>query len=170
MNKNCCKHCRRIFKPNPRLKNQLYCNRKACQRARKTKWQKQKMTNDPDYRENQKNSQKKWRENNPGYWKSYRKQHPEYCDRNRLLQKERDIKRRARHLAKMDVLKRFKPIKSGTYYLIPVMSDLAKMDALMQKVSVIPNGYEYFNESCKKGLDRPVVNNSIRMEKTGGFI
>jgi len=44
MNKNCCKHCRRIFKPNPRLKKQLYCNRKACQRARKTKWQKQKMT------------------------------------------------------------------------------------------------------------------------------
>jgi len=89
--------------------------------------------------ENQKNSQKKWLENNPGYWKSYRKQHPDYCDRNRLLQKQRDIKRRARHLA--------------------------KMDALMLKVSVIPNGYEYFNESCKKGLDRPVVDNAIRKEK-----
>ena len=139
MNKNCCKHCRRIFKQNPRVKNQLYCSRKPCQRARKTKWQKQKMINDPDYMENQKNSQKKWLENNPGYWKSYRKQHPDYCDRNRLLQKQRDIKRRARHLA--------------------------KMDALMLKVSVIPNGYEYFNESCKKGLDRPVVDNAIRKEK-----
>ena len=35
----------------------------------------------------------------------------------------------------------------------------------MLKVSVIPNGYEYFNESCKKGLDRLVVDNAIRKEK-----
>jgi hypothetical protein len=66
-----------------------------------------------------------------------------------LLQKQRDAKRQAQRLAKMDALKRFKPIKPGTYYLIPQLENLAKMDALTQKINVIPGPYEDFGASCK---------------------
>jgi len=93
------------------------------------------MATDPDYRMNQKESQKTWRENNPGYWRKYRSNNPEYCRRNRLLQLKRDQEGRITRLAKMDALKANTSIKPGAYYLIPL---LAKMDALTQEVVVIP--------------------------------
>lgn len=40
--------CQRLFVPNPRVKNQRYCNRKNCQRVRKRLWQREKMAGDPD--------------------------------------------------------------------------------------------------------------------------
>lgn len=149
-----CKHCHRYFIPNPRAKDQQYCSQKDCQRARKRHWQRQKMKADPDYRQNQKDSQKKWRQGNPDYWREYRKNHPEYRTRNRKKQKDRDAKRRVKRLAKMDALASLKQIKAGSYYLIPVSGDLAKMDALMQEIYIIPNGCIHSSKSCKKGLDR----------------
>ena len=148
-----CVHCRRLFIANPRIKNQKYCNRDICQRARKSLWQRHKMATDADYRQNQKDSQKLWQTQHPDYWRQYRNHHPQYCERNRMLQKQRDIKRRAQHLAKMDTLKRLKPINPYTYYLIPCTASLAKMDALTQKINVIGQGYTNFCASCKKGLD-----------------
>lgn len=122
-----CAKCGCLFRPNPCVKNQRYCRRQPCQRDRKTFWQKQKMAADPDYEQNQKESQQNWFENNPNYWRNYRRQSPEYCRRNRLLQMKRDQKRRPRTLAKMDSLKRDLPIKPGSYYLVPL---LAKMDSI----------------------------------------
>lgn len=147
--KSCCVHCRHLFVPNPRVKNQTHCSRRACQRARKSSWQRHKMATDADYQKNQKESQKLWQNHHPHYWSNYRKRHPDYCQRNRQLQKQRDAKRRAQRLAKMDALKRFKPIKPGAYYLIPQLENLAKMDALTQKINVIPGPYEDFGASCK---------------------
>ena len=60
-----CAHCGRLFDPNPRVKNQRYCSEKECQRVRKKLWQRHKLATDPDYKDNQKDSQKTWRENNP---------------------------------------------------------------------------------------------------------
>ena len=127
--KNRCVHCRRLYIANPRVKNQKYCSRDICQRARKSRWQQRKMATDADYRQNQKDCHKSWQIQHPEYWRQYRDSHPQYCERNRILQKQRDAKRRARHLA--------------------------KMDALTQKISVIADGYTDFCASCKKGLDRP---------------
>ena len=124
-----CVHCRRRFIANPRVKNQKYCNRVPCQRARKTHWQRRKMATDADYRQNQKGSHRSWQLQHPDYWRQYRDDHPQYCERNRMLQKQRDAKRRAKHLA--------------------------KMDASIQKINVIPEAYDDFCVSCKKGLDRP---------------
>jgi hypothetical protein len=45
-----CVHCRCLFVPNPRAKPQRFCANKACQRARKAQWQREKMAADPDYR------------------------------------------------------------------------------------------------------------------------
>ena len=153
--KQSCVHCRRLFIANPRVKNQKYCSRDRCQRARKSRWQQRKIATDADYRKNQKDSQQTWQTQHPDYWRQYRDSHPQYRERNRMLQKQRDAKRRAKHLAKMDALKQLKSIKPDTYYLIPCMGSLAKMDASIQKINVIPEAYDDFCVSCKKGLDRP---------------
>jgi len=56
----------------------------------------------------------------------------------RLLQKQRGQRRRLQNLAKMDALKPLSFVKPGTYYLVPQRRYLAKMDALAQKVLLIP--------------------------------
>lgn len=134
-----CAHCCCLFFPDPRVKNQRYCGKKACQRARKSLWQKEKLARDPHYRQNQQDSTERWRRSSPDYWKAYREDHPDYTKRNRELQKLRDSKRRlSRDLAKMDASPPHFPVKQGTYYLIPDAADLAKMDASTQKVCLIP--------------------------------
>ncbi len=133
--------CRCRFTPNPRIKNHRYCSKDGCQRVRKKLWQRRKMANDPDYHKNQKDGQESWQARNADYWRKYRSDHPEYVERNRLLQKNRDKKRRLARLAKMDASKSELSIKSGCYYIFPVQKvDLAKMDASGQKIYLIPGG------------------------------
>ena len=131
--------CRRLFLPNPRVKNHRYCEKKDCQRARKRRWQRQRLKDDLLYQEDQRDAQQCWMEQNPHYWRHYRSQHPEYVKRNRLLQRERDRKRRMINLAKMDASQSIFPIKPGSYYLISAKDDLAKMDPLQFKYYLIPD-------------------------------
>jgi hypothetical protein len=134
-----CAHCRGRFLPDPRVKRQRFCSNKACQRARKTRWQRDKMTTDPDYQANQRDSQRSWQHQHPHYWQQYRQQRADYRERNRLLQQHRDHKRRLRPLAKMDVSEAVTSIQPGIYHLIPAVGPhLAKMDVLSQKCHVIP--------------------------------
>lgn len=149
-----CKNCHRWVPANPRIKNQKYCNRKPCQRVRKTEWERNKIATDPDYRTNRKESRDRWLENTPGYWSEYRRTHSGYRRQNRKMQKIRDAKRKARRLANMDASKIGKKMIPGSYYLIPISEDLANMDALMQKIFIIPEGYRDIKKSCKKGLNR----------------
>jgi len=135
MNQKRCRHCHTIFLPNPRIKNQQYCNRPECQRVRKTLWQKVKMHQDPDYLANHRDAQRNWLKRTPGYWKGYRASHPTYVQTNRLKQQSRDRKRRWVVLAKMDALRSHSFVKPGSYLLTP---DLAKMDAFGQKIFIIP--------------------------------
>jgi hypothetical protein len=131
-------NCRRLFLPDPRVKDQRYCNKKACQRFRKRQWQRRKIKSDPDYRDDQHDARQYWMEQNRGYWHQYRDKHPEYVERNRILQKKRDKTRRLVHLAKMDASKDISYVKSISYYLIPAKKDLAKMDALSPEYILIP--------------------------------
>lgn len=134
-----CAHCRCRFLPDPRVKSQRFCSNKICQRARKTRWQRDKMTTDPDYRANQRDSQRSWQNQHPQYWHQYRQTRADYRERNRLLQQHRDHKRRIRPLAKRDVLESVTCIQPGIYHLIPAVGPpLAKMDVLSQKCHVIP--------------------------------
>jgi hypothetical protein len=115
--------CRRLFLPDPRVKTQRYCSRKECQRLRKRRWQREKMETDRDYRLDQKESRQCWSEQNRDYSRRYRANHPEYVQRNRLLQRGRDQRRRD-NLAKMDAI-------SSKYLLIPnVYPFLAKKDSI----------------------------------------
>lgn len=134
-----CAHCRCHFLPDPRVKTQRFCSNKACQRARKAQWQRDKLATDPDYRANQRDCQQSWQHQHPHYWRQYRQQRADYRERHRLLQQHRDHKRRTRPLAKMDVLEPVTFIQPGIYHLIPVVGpQLAKMEVLSQKCHVIP--------------------------------
>ena len=140
-----CACCKRILPRDPRVKNQRYCGAKACQRARKSKWQRQKLELDPDHRANKRESQRVWQDKNPSYWQQYRNKNPYYCERNRQLQRARD---RARHrtaatetdLAKMDTLECIFHDNSMTYFISASQGNLAKMDAIPVKIIPITPG------------------------------
>jgi len=135
--------CRRLFLPNPHVHNHRYCHRKDCQRVRKRRWQREKMKNDPEYRDNQRDAQQCWMEQNRDYWRRYRDKHQEYVKRNRLLQRERDRRRHIQNLAKMDASNKISRVKPGSYYLIPAKGNLAKMDTSSQRYFLIPSSYPF---------------------------
>ncbi len=43
-----CAHCGQAFQPHPQVPNQTYCSSAECQRARKLRWQQNKLRTDPD--------------------------------------------------------------------------------------------------------------------------
>ena len=137
MRKRRCAHCGCRFAPDPRVKNQRYCGKIECQRARKSLWQRQKLAKDPDYQADKLDAQRAWRSRNPLYWKRWRRRHPEYVERNRMLQKDRR-RRYKNSVAKMDALRLLSGVKTGSYYLVPESGQqIAKMDVSAQKVRLI---------------------------------
>lgn len=139
MEKIPCVHCGVYFIP--RNRNQNYCQKPGCQRARKAAWQRFKMRTDAEYRTQQRLSNRKWLENTPGYWKNYRRRNPDKTERNRALQHIRN--RRIRHagkglIAKMDARKSNHFNLVGRFYLVPV---IAKMDVSQVNIYSISSGY-----------------------------
>jgi hypothetical protein len=120
-----------------------------CRKAKKAAWKRKKMREDPEYRLNQKTSNKKWAEANLGYWKSYREKNPEKAERNRILQTIRNRKRlqkvkgNARRdpplIAKVDASTTPKIKVVGEFWMVPV---IAKVDALKVYIHEIPVTYE----------------------------
>jgi hypothetical protein len=149
---SCC-HCGKYFIPDPRQKNPRYCGELPCQRARKSKWQREKIRSDPDYRANQRQCQQDWSRSHSGYWQRYRQRHPDQARRNRDLQKVRNARRNSRSpgataagvsmIAKMDASKPLeisgKTTFSGQFWLVPV---IAKMDALKVNLYTIAGSCE----------------------------
>ncbi|MBW1916355.1 MAG: hypothetical protein JRI86_15720 [Deltaproteobacteria bacterium] len=142
-----CVYCGDFFEGSPRHKNQTACKKRKCQNAKKAAWQRHKMKTDPDYRANQKSSQKRWLQDNPGYWKKYRRKNPEKTERNRILQSVRNGKIRSTDriakmdsslIAKMDASNpdRFEIV--GQFWMVPV---IAKMDASKVNILRIPTCY-----------------------------
>lgn len=130
-----CPHCGKGFLPHPAVLNQRYCGSADCQKARKRKWQKEKLKRDPDYRENQAAAQKAWQRRNKDYWSAYRKKNRTYAEQNRLHQKERNRQRRM--IAKMDELSAKSLVSPGRYRLVPLYGKIAKMDELIVEIGVV---------------------------------
>ena len=137
-----CLYCQKRFIPHPAVRDQQYCSNRECQRARKRKWQKEKLSRDRDYRANQAEAQRQWRSRNQGYWKEYRRKNPAYTERNRIRQRERNrFGRSGSGIAKMDELKGKTVIPSGRYRLVPLCNvGIAKMDELIVELGVISRG------------------------------
>jgi hypothetical protein len=144
----CC-HCGGFFPRCPRHKEQYYCMKPACRRARKAAWKRQKMRTDPDYRLNQKLSNRKWAEANPGYWKAYRKGNPQKTERNRMLQRIRNRRRSKKGapdatagsplIAKVDRSASHRIKVAGQFWMVPV---IAKGDAVRVYMYEIPTPYQ----------------------------
>ena len=142
MEKTCVYCKRRFIAVHVKLCNQQYCSRPECQRARKRKWQREKLARDSAYRENQAAAQKEWSSRNKGYWQEYRRKNPAYAERNRLKQRERNHRRGSgAKIAKMDASGTENIITSGCYRLVPLCNDMiAKMDAVIVKIDVVSRG------------------------------
>ncbi|WP_155321752.1 hypothetical protein [Desulfosarcina ovata] len=144
-----CLNCYDFFPPSPRHKNQSYCMKPECRRAKKAAWKRAKMQTDPQFRKDQQLSNKKWVQNNPGFWRRYRKRNPEKTERNRILQRIRNQRRRAKRqktgvvcsplIAKVDasIPNRFGMV--GQFWLVPV---IAKVDPLKVNIVEIPMCYQ----------------------------
>jgi endogenous inhibitor of DNA gyrase (YacG/DUF329 family) len=91
-----CHHCGKSVPCNPHVKNQKYCSRKECQRARMRTWGKRQYKKNRKYQKKSHASQKEWRKKYPAdrYQRDYREAHPEYVKRNCELQRKRNKKRR----------------------------------------------------------------------------
>ena len=148
MAKRRCAACGCLFVPRPNVPRQRYCSKRACQRTRRSRWQRRKLKTDADYRANQAAAQRRWRERHPEYWRRYRRSRPEYAERNREQQRERNGRRRVAGtgpsppaIANMDAYRSQKPLRSGTYRLVPVAEPgVAKMDAYLVEMQVLSRG------------------------------
>jgi hypothetical protein len=135
-----CAHCRCRFRPAPRGKRQRFCSNKACQRARKTRWPRDKMTTAPDSQANPSDAQRHWQHQHPHDGRPYRQTRAGYCARHRLLPQHRDQQRRRQALAKMDASGPVSFRTPGIYPLIPAVGEhLAKMDVFLQRCHVLPS-------------------------------
>jgi hypothetical protein len=115
MTPRACTHCGQSFDPRPQVPNQTYCSSPECQRARKVRWQQDKLRTDPDYRGNQRDAQRAWRDRNPDYYRSYRSANSGIEDATGTPEgaRKRD------GLAKMDV----STLPAGLYRLRQVSTD-----------------------------------------------
>jgi hypothetical protein len=134
-----CIWCGKRFRP--RRENHRYCSEPGCQRVRKNRWQRVKIREDADYRENQRAAQKVWRLKHPDYSRAYRSRHPAYVESNRLRQSTRRRKLCGFSgsvndaVAKMDATTKQPPVLSGRYKLVPI--GVAKMDAITVHLSIL---------------------------------
>jgi hypothetical protein len=138
-----CAGCGESFRPRAQVRDQEYCGKEECRRARRRRWQRGKRQNDADYRDNQARAQRAWARENSAYWRAYRSGHLEYAqaDRERAKQRQRDCRRRAAGggaFAKMDSSKVLSTVPSGTYLLVPQGEEkFAKMDSLMVEITFL---------------------------------
>jgi hypothetical protein len=133
-----CAACGKGFRPCSRVRDQKYCGEEECRRARRRRGQRAKRRSDADYRDNQARAQGAWAAENSAYWRAYRSGHPDYAQANREKQRQRDGRRRAANLAKMDSIGTFSFVPSGTYLLVPQNEEkLAKMDSIMVEITLV---------------------------------
>ena len=150
-----CHHCHGRHRKNPRLKTpQRYCSAKACQQARKNKWEREKLEKDPAYKAKRRKDKKKWYSQQPGdkYQSGYRETHALYCEENRVRQATRNSKSRLSpqpaKIVKTDTLTRESLTPEGLYILLPYENTdakkIVKTDALIVQMLVSSEIAGYF--------------------------
>lgn len=144
-----CRHCRRLLPMRRSDQSSRYCNKRECQNAKKTAWNRKMLAGDVQYEQDQKEANGIWLKNNPGYWKEYRASHPDYTKRNREQQKKRNQKIKKelagqeskRVIAKSNQGEPEKRFISGKYQLVPLSDDndelIAKIDAIVVEINEI---------------------------------
>lgn len=136
-----CAACGKSFPARAQTPRQRYCSQPDCQRARRSQWQKEKRSNDPDYAENQARAQQDWSNRNSDYWKNYRAAHPDYVEQNRKMQHARNVHSstsKRGEIAKMDSSNVPPPLSAGIYEMTSLsQTGIAKMDVWMVELRVV---------------------------------
>jgi predicted transposase YbfD/YdcC len=135
--------CGDYFIPCAQVPHQSYCSKPECQRVRKREWNRRKLANDADYRENRKDAQRRWAKKNSGYWREYRSRHQESAARNRRDQGPRNLRRKlvslCNRIAKTDECLAKNIVLTGRYRLVPIRGDtIAKTDESIIEMIAIP--------------------------------
>lgn len=90
-----CPYCRRLFVPDPRLKDrQRTCGRPACRREHKRRYDRRWRSRHPDYFRGSYPHQKQMYGTRAEYKRQYRQAHPEYVERNAARVRQRRERRR----------------------------------------------------------------------------
>ena len=149
-----CTHCGQQSLLNPRLKGkQHYCCNKACQQARKNKWERDKIKNDKLYRKKRYTQKAQWRSNKPcdQYQNHYRQTHPGYVTTNRKQQSTRNNKRVnlstppvREKIVKTDTLLPESLLSGGLYTLHPYYPDTSKKIVKTDTLIVTLQSYQGF--------------------------
>ena len=134
-----CISCGSPFQPRAQTPAQRYCSSFECQHERRRRWQRQRLRDDADYRDNQARAQANWRARHPDYWRQYRAAHPAYRERNCVMQRKRNAQRSSVPTANMDASPPSHPFASGFYVLRPASgSGIAKMNSCTVHITVLP--------------------------------
>jgi len=78
------------------------------------------------YAEVVRDSRRKWHDAHPDYQKNYWRTHPEAAARNRQQQRQRDQRRRVRHLVKNTLVVDLKRSATEVWLAGPLAADLVK--------------------------------------------
>lgn len=137
-----CRHCRASRRR--RSAEQKYCGAPGCQKARKNAWRRAKYAADPDYRSNQRESDRAWIESQGGAAEYHRK----YRERLRKSRSEEQVEANPAprvHSANRDAEPSESPVDSTVYVLVPADAALcANSDAVLAKLVMIPKTCDGF--------------------------
>lgn len=134
---HCCPYCQTTFQPSPRRPDQRVCSRPDCQNQRRNEYRRNKRRTDPVYAQVLSDSRRKWRQTHPDYQKTYRQSHPEAAARNREQQRQRDRKRRIRHLVKNTLVFDVKRSAADVWVLGPLADNLEKNTLVTSKLLIL---------------------------------
>jgi len=139
MSQRCCRFCQREFQASRFHPEQTACSAKPCQQLRRTQNRNRKLAVDAEYRQICRDSARKWRANHPGYWKQYRAAKPDAVERNRVQQRQRDMRQRLADLANNNSALDLKSSAAGVWLLGPATSDLANNNLASLQVFILQN-------------------------------
>jgi hypothetical protein len=137
MDQRYCRFCRKQFELSRFHPEQTVCSDKTCQQQRGGQNRKQKLVLDPEYRAVCRDSAQKWRASHAGYWKQYRASRPESVERNRLQQRQRDLRRRLADLANNNSALDLKASVAGVWWLGPAAEDLRNNNLASAQVFIL---------------------------------
>jgi hypothetical protein len=121
--RRCCS-CQQSFEPSKYRPDQIFCSLPDCQRRRRAEYHRRKIETDPVYAGVVNDSRKKWREAHPDYQETYRRSHEAAVERNRLLQRQRDGKRRVQSLVRNNLALDLKRSAAEVWLVGPAARDL----------------------------------------------
>jgi hypothetical protein len=137
MSQRRCSFCQREFETSRFHPEQTVCADKACQQQRRRQNRNRKLALDAEYRQVCRDSARKWRANHAGYGKQYRAAKPDAVTRNRILQRQRDLRQRLADLANNNPALDLKSSAAGVWWLGPGARDLANNNLAATQVIIL---------------------------------